>query len=135
MEIVELKRTYLEKVTLGKLISPLLPVEICTIELPYRDNKPYISCIPEGEYKVKKTYSSKSKKKRWEITGVENRTGIRFDVANYIKQLLGCVAVGLNFDDIDNDGIIDLQNSKAALKLMSERLPDEFILKISKKKS
>lgn len=66
---------------------------ICnTIELPWKDNAPKISCIPEGEYFITKRYS---KKYRWhlEVMQVANRSFILFHPANYaVKQLKGCIA-------------------------------------------
>jgi hypothetical protein len=132
--IVRINRKYKKFVTLGKLSSDLLPIELSTIELLFKNNKPYISCIPEGKYLVKKTYSGKSKKLRWEIMGVEGRTVIRIDKANYVKELQGCVAVGMSHADINSDGIIDVKNSETALELMKRYLPDEFTLIISKAK-
>ena len=47
--------------------------EICkTIELPWRNNKARVSCIPEGIYKIRKRFSAKFK---WhlELINVKNR--------------------------------------------------------------
>ena len=66
---------------------------IChTIELPWKDNKPKISCIPEGEYFIAKRYS---KKFGWhlEVLQVSNRSLILFHPANYaVRELQGCIA-------------------------------------------
>jgi hypothetical protein len=66
---------------------------ICnTIELPWKENRKRISCIPEGKYLLQKRYSSKFK---WhiEIMNVSNRTSILFHPANNaIKELNGCIA-------------------------------------------
>ena len=67
--------------------------EICkTIELPWRNNKARVSCIPEGKYKIRKRFSAKFK---WhlEITNVKNRKYILFHPANNaLKELNGCIA-------------------------------------------
>ena len=67
--------------------------EICkTIELPWRENKKRISCIPEGKYKIRKRYSAKFK---WhlEVMNVKNRDLILVHPANdALKELNGCIA-------------------------------------------
>ena len=67
--------------------------EICkTIELPWKENRRRISCIPVGIYKVRKRFSSKFK---WhlEVINVKNRELILFHPANdALKELNGCIA-------------------------------------------
>ena len=90
MEII-LERIYLPKGTNG--ILSFEGNEICkTIELPWRENKRRISCIPEGKYKLRKRYSAKFK---WhmEVMNVKNRDLILVHPANdALKELNGCIA-------------------------------------------
>lgn len=126
---VILKRDYKgEDCTLGKLYFGEDVVEI--LELPWKNNLPKISCIPEGEYEVEKTYSPAFKKKLWLVKNVPNRSGIRIHTANYVHELLGCLAPGLKRYDLNKDGIMDISDSRKALDLMNESLPDKFKLKI-----
>lgn len=89
--ILLLSRTYFPKGTNGKLECN--GKFICnTIELPWKDNNPKVSCIPEGEYFITKRYS---KKFGWhlEVMQVSNRSLILFHPANYaLRQLQGCIA-------------------------------------------
>ena len=66
---------------------------ICnTIELPWKNNKKRVSCIPEGKYLLRKRYAPKF---RWhlEVVGVRNRTFILFHPANNaLRELNGCIA-------------------------------------------
>lgn len=66
---------------------------ICsTIELPWRANKPNISCIPEGRYQLEKRYSLKFK---WHLhlMNVPNRSLILIHPANNaLAELKGCIA-------------------------------------------
>jgi len=66
---------------------------ICrTIELPWRSNAKGASCIPEGEYLLKKRYSNKFK---WhlEVCDVKHRSLILFHPANNaLLELNGCIA-------------------------------------------
>ena len=103
---------------------------VYTLELPWKENPSNISCIPVGEYEVELTYSPAFKKMLWLIKDVPDREGIRIHTANYVRELRGCIAPGLNKQDIDGDGIIDVTNSKKALSLMRSEMPDKFKLEI-----
>lgn len=128
MEVL-LRRDYKGKdCTLGKLYFGEDMVEI--LELPWKDNLPRVSCIPEGEYEVERTYSPAFKKKLWLVKNVPNRSGIRIHSANYVHELLGCLAPGLKRYDLNKDGIMDISDSRKALDLMNESIPDKFKLKI-----
>lgn len=62
------------------------------IELPWKDNQPRISCIPEGRYELKKRYSPKFGHHLL-VTGVPDRSFILIHPANdAIKELKGCIA-------------------------------------------
>ena len=102
-----------------------------TLELPWKNNEQRVSCFPDGKYKCKKRYS---KKYSWHIhiLNVPNRTFILIHAANFVRQLLGCVAVGKDFTDIDGDGLRDVTSSKATLKKLLSFLPDEFILTVNR---
>ena len=66
---------------------------ICnTIALPWKNNETRVSCIPEGEYYIRKRYSPKFK---WhlEVMDVQNRSLILFHPANNaLQELHGCIA-------------------------------------------
>ena len=90
MEIV-LERMYFPEGTNGVL--SVNGKEICkTIELPWRNNKTRVSCIPEGKYKIRKRFSAKF---NWhlELINVKNRKYILLHPANNaLKELNGCIA-------------------------------------------
>lgn len=90
MEIV-LERMYFPEGTNGVL--SLNGKEICkTIELPWRNNKARVSCIPEGKYKIRKHYCKKFKW-HFELLNVKNRSSIFIHPANdALKELNGCIA-------------------------------------------
>lgn len=89
--VLVLTRTYFPEGTNGKLTYQ--GKTICnTIELPWKENKSLLSCIPEGEYFIRKRYSIKF---GWhlEIMNVPNRNLILFHTANHaLTQLKGCIA-------------------------------------------
>lgn len=87
-----------------------------TLELGWKNNKSNVSSIPSGRYLCKWTFSPKFLKYTYEITGVPNRSGIRIHSANLYSQLLGCVALGHGYDDINSDKLPDILNSKKAIE-------------------
>jgi len=63
-----------------------------TIELPWRDNKRNVSCIPEGRYEIATRYSSHFKHHLW-VKNVPQRSLILLHPANNaLKELQGCIA-------------------------------------------
>ena len=103
--------------------------ECRTLELPDKDNQSRISCIPKGAYTVVKRNSAKYGD-HFHILDVPNRSYILVHNANYVRQLLGCIAVGLAHTDIDGDGLRDVTRSKSTLRDLNKELPDRFELTI-----
>lgn len=88
---IKMIRNYLEDGTNGTLwIDGEL---ICyTIELPWRDNRHGISCIPEGTYQLS-SRSNRKFGKHFELLDVENRANILMHPANKaLTELKGCIA-------------------------------------------
>ena len=94
-----------------------------TFELPWKDNQPEVSCIPDDIYQVI-PHNSEAHPNVWEITGVKNRTAILIHEANTVSDLLGCVGAGTSYF---NGGILQ---SKAAIVLLRTVLPSHFTLNI-----
>lgn len=67
--------------------------QLCyTIELPWKNNQPQISCIPEGSYWISKRYSPRFE---WHlhVQDVPERSMILIHPANHaMKELRGCIA-------------------------------------------
>lgn len=95
--------------------------EIChTLELPWKDNAPRISCIPSGTYACHRRFSQHFQCEVFEITRVPGRSDILMHPANYTSELLGCVALGSSFADLNGDGVKDLASSRVAFKAFME---------------
>lgn len=100
-----------------------------TLERPWKYNMKNISCIPKGTYRVKYTFSPKFLKYTYEILNVPQRSGIRIHSANYFFDLLGCIALGDSYSDINKDGKLDILNSRKTVKNFEDLLQrKEFIL-------
>ena len=101
--------------------------DFVTLELPWLDNQRWISCIPAGNYLVKKRYSKKYGH-HFHITNVEGRSWILIHFGNYYGDTEGCILVGRLIADIDGDGYADVTHSKQTMGKLNELLPDEFRL-------
>ena len=102
--------------------------ECKTLELPYRNNAIGASCIPLGNYKVVARNSPKYGN-HFHVLDVENRDYILFHQGNFNYQIRGCVLVGSELKDINNDGEKDVINSVNTLKKLVE-ITTEFELTI-----
>lgn len=101
-----------------------------SLELPWLNNNQNVSCIPTGVYKVIKRYSDKYGN-HFHVQNVPNRSEILIHSGNYFTQTRGCILVGDKLEDINNDGNLDVVNSKATLTRLNQILPNEFNLTIS----
>jgi hypothetical protein len=86
-----LNRTYYLNGTNGDLL--LDREKVCsTIELPWKNNKPRVSCIPEGEYELRKRWSQRFGE-HFILLHVPGRSYILIHPANdALKELKGCIA-------------------------------------------
>ena len=131
-----ISRKYLPEETKGALLvmegaNKLL--ELICLELAWRDNQSFISCIPEAVYICRKVIRPNGDH-AISITNVKDRTFILMHIANFAAgekiQLEGCIAPGMYFDDINGDGYIDSAQSTKAMNILMEVLPDKFELHI-----
>ena len=74
-----------------------------TIERPWADNEPRISCIPPGLYELER-HTSERFPDTWALSGGtvshypapgRTRCAILFHAANWASELLGCIAPGM----------------------------------------
>ena len=80
-----------DTITMGKLRGD--GWMLCTLENPWLNNEPYVSCIPVGYYECKRVDSPRYGN-TFEVTDVEGRTHILFHWGNWEKNTLGCILVG-----------------------------------------
>ena len=82
--------------TFGVLRIGQVPFAL-TLERPWRDNEPNVSCIPPTEYLCRRVHSPKFGE-TFEVQGVERRSHILFHKGNTIEDTHGCILVGEQFD-------------------------------------
>lgn len=133
LEKIRTEKIYLKRYsddgiqTLGKIAVGMQIFH--TLELPWRDNRRRISCIPKGEYRVTKHSSPKFGKSFW-VREVPGRSEILIHAGNYYTDILGCILVGTGKMDINGDGNPDVTSSRLAMNKLYDILPDEFNLVI-----
>jgi len=115
MELV-LNRIYYAHGTNGQLLLNGETVSF-TIELPWKNNLPQYSCIPEGKYLLRKRYSIKF---GWhlQVMNVTDRDLILIHPANdALHELKGCIAPVSILT-----GVGEGQRSKAALAILNDKV-------------
>jgi hypothetical protein len=106
----------------GVLLSHNIPLCL-TLELPWLENKPEISCIPPGLYPCARHESQKFGRV-WMLQNVPARSAILIHAGNTIKDTQGCILAGRSFF---GGGI---STSKVTITQLHDILPDEFDLEI-----
>ena len=97
INLLLIRDTFSENSVIGELF--LDGERMCdTLENPWLDNQRNISCIPEGEYKVRLRLPRESASRDYLhllVENVENRSYILFHRGNTAKDTRGCILVGL----------------------------------------
>jgi len=130
---IEIFRTNKPESTLGSgyvVADRRITFSFKTLELPWKNNQPRVSCIPAGTYRAIKHTSPKFKESFW-LQNVPGRSEILMHVGNHTSEILGCILPGGRHVDINGDGQIDVANSRQTMKKLYEIMPDEFEIKIS----
>lgn len=121
---LEIKRfSYTEKATYGVMCQNGIPFAV-TLERPWENNEPNISCIPAGRYICKKIISPKFGE-TFEIQHVTNRTHVLLHKLNTVFQTQGCIGIGEKFTSIDKDEIMDIGESAEGFNEFMSILKDK----------
>ena len=119
MNKATLQRFSHDKVTFGKLHLDWASnhKDIYTIELPWLENKPNISCIPQGLYNVRQ-HNTVKYPNTFEVLAVPGREAILIHAGNYAdvnenhkSDTQGCILIGLGIDE----SVPMITQSKAAM--------------------
>jgi len=127
---IYLKRTEeSDQGTFGYIAIPELGVSYYTAELPWRDNKRGISCIPKGRY-ILSPFSSEKHPNTYLVENVQDRDSILIHIGNYSgdeskgfkSDSDGCILLGKGLGYLGKQRAII--SSKQAIK--------EFVALVSK---
>lgn len=126
MPVIEIRRFYRgADCTLGCLTVG--DYRCFTLELPWRDNRANVSCIPAGAYKARKYHSPRHGNVLL-FEGVPGRTWIEIHAGNYTRQVRGCILVGEAITHLNDDAVPDVSRSRAALRGLLSGLPDDYVV-------
>lgn len=103
--------------------------ECKTLELPWKNNKQNISCIPNGHYFAKKHISPTFGKSIW-IKDVKERSEILIHKGNFYSDIKGCILVGEKHIDINSDGYKDVTNSTVTMEKLYNLVKDPIYINI-----
>lgn len=110
---------------------------ICTtLELPWKANKRFISCIPAGTYEIFMRNSPKNGLVL-QLKNVPSRSFIQVHAGNFTSQIEGCILTGESIVNMDGDGIPDVSNSRNTLtdllyefSKLSDEIKDKATIKV-----
>jgi len=96
VNLLLIRDTFTDVSTIGRLF--INGESFCdTLENPYINNERNISCIPEGQYKVRLRLARESATRDYLhllVQDVPNRDWILVHIGNYPSQTQGCILVG-----------------------------------------
>tara|TARA_R110001599_G_scaffold27961_1_gene97368 strand:- start:651 stop:1103 length:453 start_codon:yes stop_codon:yes gene_type:complete len=118
VNLLIIRETFTEVSTIGKLF--LDGEFLCdTLENPYLNNQRNISCITEGQYKVRLRTARESATKEYLhllVQDVPDRSLVLFHTGNTAKDTRGCILVGIGTEQ-------DLvKNSRLAMELLMKEI-------------
>lgn len=126
METLRLDRFYMWKdCTLGVVTDKNKEIICYSLELPWLDNKPEISCIPPGTYTVS---INNGEKKGFRLNNVIGRRDILIHIGNTVKDSKGCLIWGSSAGKLG--GIDGVRDSTVTINSLLQKYPMGFILEI-----
>lgn len=145
MSTIVLERfAYAPDGTFGKFLLPK-GKSFFSVELPWFDNKPFTSCIPEGSYELVKRRSQVVKRSSggeydegWEVTDVIGRDDIMIHPGNWPFNFQGCIGIGLNYEILNDRAGVPrnaVTQSRQAFKQFMSILDEEnsWVLKVKQR--
>lgn len=101
-----------------------------TLELPWRENKRNISCIPNGTYPLK-LHTSPRFGKTLLVDNVPDRSEILIHSGNTIRDTEGCILVGYMFGSVmDLDAVLNSKQANLQLFSILKMCLDDMFLQV-----
>ena len=109
VNLLLIRDMFTDKSTIGELF--INGERFCdTLELPWKDNQRSISCIPEGQYKVRIRLPRESATRDYIhllVKDVKDRDYILIHIGNTAKDTSGCILVGLGTEqDVVHNSVL-----------------------------
>ena len=131
MKYLTLKRLTLnESFTFGVFSDSETCIPLCvSLELPWKNNDSFVSCIPTGEYNVVK-YSSDKYRDCFQILDVPGRDGVLIHTGNTTEDTTGCPLTGTSFGMLKNKpAVLGSKNALDIIKVWANN--NSFRLKVT----
>lgn len=126
MKVLTIKRIAMSAVSsLGVMFDEQTPFAL-TMELPWANNEPNKSCIPKGEYLIRRVVKIKHGE-CFEILDVPGRSDILIHKGNFPTDSRGCVILGEQFEDALNPAA----DKVVTAVLASGKAYSEFMTRLS----
>lgn len=118
------------KCTLGMLkVFGVDHEPIYTLEEPWKNNEPKVSCVPTGTYLVR-PHNGMKWQGVWALQAVTGRTGILIHTGNTVLDIEGCILVGMSHgrltaperDRLKGDGHYAVRESRVAFNRLREAI-------------
>jgi len=114
--------------TLGTLRLVDSTLSWATIERPWKENEPGVSCIPTGAYALRRgTFMAGGGYPDLEFVDVPGRQNIEIHAANWARELRGCIAPG----KAHALGDLSVRHSKDALAEILAAIGDDMEIAIA----
>lgn len=107
-------------------------ITLYTVERPWLNNKPSISCIPEGKYVCEPRFYNGGGYDALEVTNVPKRSHILFHIGNTMHDSAGCILVNSKLGTLK--GVWAGLASKPAFELFMKHYDKRFELTIEQYK-
>lgn len=105
--------------------------ECKTLELPWLNNQRMVSCIPTGDYILKKRWTPKYQDHFHVLnpdgSELDPRDHILVHWGNYHHQIKGCILVGRDHADINKDGLRDVSSSRRTMRFLNKHIDEDKI--------
>ena len=125
MKTINLERfCYHPNATLG--VIEIDSERFYTVERPWLDNKPNVSSIPVGTYEMGWSESPRFGE-TWHIKDVPDRTYILIHVANFARDVEGCIGLGMG---LMGDTVAVSESKKAVTRFEELTKGVDWMLKI-----
>ena len=86
--------------TFGVLMVPSF--RCYTVECPWQNNEPWVSCIPIGDYPLVRTTYHAGGYETLEVCNVPKRSEIKIHKGNTHMDVQGCIALGAGLGFVNN---------------------------------
>lgn len=95
-------------------------IDLYTVENPWLNNEPRISCIPQGVYDLELGMYNRGGYAAYELQDVPGRSLVKIHISNTASDVEGCIGVGTKLGWVENQWAV--LNSRRAYRQFMEKM-------------